>query len=357
MSSSSHSQTTTPPTYGGQAVIEGVMFTGKTMSVTAIRRQDESIHFFSMPRKQLKWGRKLSRIPFLRGIYALILSAVNGRYHMQFAIEQFEDAAAEHPSPTPSRTSSPLTFWLGLGTVAVLSLLFGKVLFTAIPAFLAGLFDPILYTVPQGTTFERTISNLLEGVIKIALLLTYLWLIARTPIIRRLFQYHGAEHKVINAYELGHPLTINHVMRASRFHYRCGSSFILFSAISGVLIYTVWNVFFPYSNLWERVVERILLLPLVIGLAYEILTFTNRWREHRYLKILGYPGLWLQTFTTAEPDEKQIEVALASFQHLLHLEATAKGYDDIDTEKKNQSSDAAQRAKKASETNDIPEAM
>ncbi|MNS14676.1 hypothetical protein D3C72_462980 [compost metagenome] len=159
--------------------------------------------------------------------------------------------------------------------------------------------------------------TLLEGVIKIIFLLAYLWAISLTPMIKRLFQYHGAEHKVISAYEAGEELTVKNVQKYSRLHYRCGSSFMVLTVIVGVVIYS----FFHWDNLWERVYIRLLLLPLVIGVSFELLRITNSLRDIPVLRYLGYPGLWLQLLTTKEPNDDQVEVSIASFNRMRELDA------------------------------------
>ena len=151
---------------------------------------------------------------------------------------------------------------------------------------------------------------------KLILLLTYISLISLTPFIKRVFQYHGAEHKVINAYENGLPLTVENVQAQSRLHFRCGSSFILFTVIVGMFIYFL----VPTDPFWLRIVNRILLIPVVLGISFEVLQGTNALRNVPVLKYLGYPGLWLQLLTTKEPDDKQVEVAIASFEKLIEVE-------------------------------------
>lgn len=311
--------------YGGQAVIEGVMFGGKHVYVTAVRRKDKRIEYFEQQRIEKDWIKALKKIPFLRGIVALIQSGANGSRHLSFAAERFDLDTSEEGEEPPTKEveeekKNSLGLILGVAVIGVISLIVGKVIFTGVPALLAGLLDPILYSVPQGTPWERFLSNLIEGGIKIFLLLLYLYLISGTPIIKRLFQYHGAEHKVINAYESGLPLTVENVAKSSRLHYRCGSSFIIFTAIVGVLVYSLFNYYFPYHSLWERVLERILLIPVVIGLSYEVLFLTNKLREVPVLRYLGYPGLWLQLLTTKEPNEEQIEVSIASFNRMRALD-------------------------------------
>lgn len=157
---------------------------------------------------------------------------------------------------------------------------------------------------------------LIESLFKLILLLVYIYAVSMTPLIKRVFQYHGAEHKVINCFESGKELTVANVQASSRLHYRCGSSFILFTVIVGMFVYMV----VPTDPLWLRVVDRILLIPVVLGIAFEVLQLTNKVRDTPLLRYLGYPGLWLQLLTTKAPTDDQVEVALASFQELLRME-------------------------------------
>lgn len=209
---------------------------------------------------------------------------------------------------TDKEKESKLAMILGVAVVGVLSFIFGKVIFTAVPAMLAELTRPI---VPSHTG-----QIIVETVIKLILLLSYIYFVSLTPIIKRVFQYHGAEHKVINAYENNLPLTVENVQKQTRLHYRCGSSFILFTVFIGMFVYFL----VPTDPLWLRVVNRILLIPVVLGISFEVLQFTNRLRNVPVLKAIGYPGLWLQLLTTKEPTDDQVEVAIASFEELLRLE-------------------------------------
>lgn len=294
------------PNYGGQAVIEGVMFGGKKVTITAVRKKNQEIEYFEAPREDIPWLTALKRIPFIRGIVGLVEASANGAKHLNFSSEKYsEENEAEGEQRGPSR----LTLIFGVAVVGILSFLFGKLLFTLVPVFLAQtLFGK---WVPAGIP-----QNLLEGGIKIILLLAYILAIAQAPIIKRLFQYHGAEHKVINAFESGVDLTVQNVQKFSTLHYRCGSSFIIFTVLVGVVVYS----FFSYDTLWERVVQRILLLPVVIGLSYEVLQWTNKLRDTPVLRFLGYPGLWLQKITTREPDDTQVEVAIASFERMREVD-------------------------------------
>lgn len=296
--------------YGGQAVVEGVMFSGKYIQVTAVRRKDGTIETYQLEKKAYPVLEFLKKIPIVRGLIALIESSALGAKHMQFASEKYElDQGEGETEQVEGKNSSEWTMWLGVAIVGIISLVIGKVMFTALPAFLASfLFDPYIQNL--------IVQNLLEGAIKTILLLLYLWGISQTPMIKRVFQYHGAEHKVISTYENREPLSIQNVQKYSTLHYRCGSSFLVFSVIVGVIVYSL----FPYENVWDRIWTRLLLLPLVIGLSYEVLRFTNSLREVPILRYLGYPGLWLQKLTTREPKDDQVEVAIVAFERMRELE-------------------------------------
>ncbi len=303
------------PVYGGQAVVEGVMFGGKHHTVTAVRRKDSTITYYHLPRKTAPIVQTLKKIPFLRGIAALIQSSATGSKHLNFSSQQFEDNEQTKETKEPSK----LSLWLGVAAIGVLSFLFGKLLFTIIPVFLAALTKPV---------FQSDVAQIIvESVFKLILLLGYIYLVSLTPIVKRVFQYHGAEHKVINCFESGKELTITNVQASSRLHYRCGSSFILFTVIVGMFVYLL----VPVDPLWVRIVNRILLIPVVLGIAFEVLQLTNKVRNVPVLRFLGYPGLWLQLLTTKEPSDDQVEVALASFNELLRLEKnTEQGLESED---------------------------
>lgn len=296
--------------YGGQAVIEGVMFGGREYTVTAVRRKDSSIEFYRLPRMQNRFLNVLKRIPFLRGIAAILNASANGSKHLNFSSERFDvDPHDDHTlAQKKQEEQSKLTMILGVAAVGILSFLFGKVIFTAVPAILADLTKPI---------FPSHLAQvMIESIIKLILLLVYIYFVSLTPLIKRVFQYHGAEHKVINAYESNLPLTVENVQGQTRLHYRCGSSFILFTVIVGMFVYLL----VPTEPLWARVINRILLIPVVLGISFEVLQITNLVRNVPVLRVLGYPGLWLQLLTTKEPTDDQVEVAIASFHELLRLE-------------------------------------
>ncbi|WP_059052353.1 DUF1385 domain-containing protein [Paenibacillus senegalimassiliensis] len=305
-----------PVIYGGQAVIEGVMFGGKHVNVTAVRRKSGEITFLEVPKQDKQWVRKLRKIPLLRGLVSIIDSSAKGSKHLNYSAEAMADDEMEPEERAKQKEKDEsgfsLTMLVGVAIAGVISFIVGKLIFTLVPA----LVEQYLF---QHAFSSQTMHTLIEGVIKIVLLLIYLWLMSQTPVIKRLFQYHGAEHKVISAYEAGEELTPANVQKYSRLHYRCGSSFIILTVIVGVIIYSL--PIFSWDNVWERMYIRVLLLPLVIGLSYELLRLTNAVREIPVLRYLGYPGLWLQLLTTKEPSDEQVEVSIASFNRMQEMDA------------------------------------
>ncbi|WP_256757150.1 DUF1385 domain-containing protein [Cohnella sp. WQ 127256] len=298
--------------YGGQAVIEGVMFAGKHVHVTAVRRKDQQITFLEVPRKPQPFLAAVKKIPFIRGIIGIVESAAKGSQHLTYSAEAYaeDETTPEEVAAKPKQKERwNLTMILGVALVGILSFVVGKLIFTLVPAFVEGLIF--------GQAFENKIMhNLLEGAIKIVFLLCYLYFISQTPLIKRLFQYHGAEHKVISAFEAGSELTVAEVQKHSRLHYRCGSSFIIFTVLVGVIIYS----FFTWDNMVERIIQRIVLLPVVLGVSFEVLKWTNALRDIPVLKWLGVPGLWLQLLTTKEPNDDQVAVSIASFNRMRELD-------------------------------------
>nr|WP_312853819.1 DUF1385 domain-containing protein [Thermoactinomyces mirandus] len=306
-----------PFPYGGQAVIEGVMFGGRYAQVTAIQRKNGDIECYELEKKEIVWLKPFKQFPFVRGLVSMIESSVLGTKHMQYSSQKYdldqEEEEMDEPLPSSVEDSPKGSKWemiLGVAIISLLSLIIGKAIFTALPAYLASiLFDKYVQNL--------ILQNLIEGAIKTVLLLGYLLIISQTSLIKRVYQYHGAEHKVINAFEHGEKLTVENVQKHSTLHYRCGSSFIVFTIIVGVIVYS----FFSYDNVWERIGIRLLLIPVVIGLSYEVLRLTNWLRDKPVLKYMGYPGLWLQKLTTKEPTDEQVKVAITAFEQMRKLDA------------------------------------
>lgn len=297
------------PAYGGQAVVEGVMMGGQKTTVTAVRRKDDSIEFYEVKKKHKPIINKFKKIPFIRGIVGILDSSALGTKHLNFSSEKYDVLPEEEEAEEDKEKDGKLAMILGIAVIGILSFLFGKFVFTLLPTTLAALLTPWFP--------GKTSQILIEGLFKMVLLLGYIYFVSLTPLMKRLFQYHGAEHKVINTYESNVELTVENVKRHSRLHYRCGSSFILFTAIISIFLY----FFVPVHPFWLRFLTRIALIPVDLGIAYEVLQLTNKSRNVPVLKWLGYPGLWLQLLTTKEPDGKQIEVAIAAFNEMRKREA------------------------------------
>lgn len=315
-----------PKSYGGQAVIEGVMFGGKHVNVTAVRRKSGEITFLEVPKQDKNWVKKLRKVPLIRGLVSIIDSSAKGSKHLNYSAEAMADDEMEPEERAKQKEKEEsgfsLTMLVGVAIAGVLSFIVGKLIFTLVPA----LIEQYLF---QHAFANQALHTLVEGVIKIVLLLTYLWILSQTPVIKRLFQYHGAEHKVISAYEAGEELTPQNVQKYSRLHYRCGSSFIILSVIVGVVIYSL--PIFHWDSVWERMYIRVLLLPVVIGVSFEMLRLTNALRDIPLLRYLGYPGLWLQLLTTKEPSNDQVEVSIASFNRMRELDARLEKVNVVNT--------------------------
>lgn len=313
------------PNYGGQALIEGVMFGGKKTTVSALRRKDGSIEYFQVEKTEKKWVQKLKKFPFTRGIAGLFDSLGTGTEHLNHSADLYEDdhlTEEEKQKKAEEALQPKKTNWamiLGVTAVAIITFIFVKLVFTLVPVFIANLFSQ--------TVSSHIGQIILESVFKFILLLGYLYIISLTPLVKRVFQYHGAEHKVINCYERNLDLTVKNVQNQSRLHYRCGSSFILFTVFVGLVVY----LFFPTEPLWLRVLTRILLIPVVLGISYEVLQLTNRLQNIKILNWVALPGLYLQKLTTKEPTDDQVEVAIASFHKLLEVEAKQKQTLSVDS--------------------------
>lgn len=291
--------------FGGQAVPEGVMFQNKDQMVTAIRRNDNSIDYFEMKKPKKQWVNTVKKIPIVRGNVALIEAAIYGSKHMDFAADRYDRAPEDdHLIEEEKQKENLAKMVVFTVIVAIGAFLIGQFIFTLIPAVVAHLFG--------GWISGMFGQVLIETLFKLVILLGYIYILSLTPMVKRLFQYHGAEHKVINTYEQGLPLTVDNVLEESRLHYRCGSSFILFTVIVSFVLY----MFVPYEPLYVRVLNRIALIPLVLGVSFEVLQITNKLRTIPVLKYLALPGLWLQLLTTKEPQADQVDVAIHSFNHL-----------------------------------------
>jgi uncharacterized protein YqhQ len=294
---SSNQTTTKLPNYGGQAVIEGVMMRGKNAAAIAMRAPGGEITIHTEKLSKIYQSRMM-KIPFLRGLLGLYDALILGMKALTISanLQTGEDEKIEGPTLF-------LTFALSLG-VAVL-------VFFLIPAGIGQAVEKYLHWKPW-------LSNLLEGLVRLALLIAYMWGIGRMEDVKRVFSYHGAEHKVINTFEAGGELVPEKVQEYSREHTRCGTAFLLIVVLLSVLVFTALG---PLTLFW-RLLSRILLLPVLAGIAYEYLRWTADHQDQPLVKLLIKPNLALQRLTTNEPSLDIIEVSLAAFNAMRKAEET-----------------------------------
>lgn len=279
------------PIYGGQAVLEGVMMRGSQSCAVAVRGTDGSITFREEPLGTL-YRSRLTRIPFVRGLFILWDALVLGVSALTFSANTLADE--DEPIDPKSMT---LTL--------ILSLALGIAFFFLLPAGVSYLLETIL-------GWQTGWANLAEGLFRLLLLVGYIWAIGFVGDIRRVYGYHGAEHKTINAFEAGAPLTPESVGRFPREHPRCGTAFLLTVVVFSIVLFSLVG---PLP-LITKLLSRLVLLPVLAGLAYEYIRLTARLLNYRWAKPLVMPNLWLQQLTTREPDHSMLEVAIAAFNRM-----------------------------------------
>lgn len=289
-----------PFNYGGQAVIEGVMMRGSRTMAVALRQPQGDIVVTTEPLNEALYRGPISRIPFLRGLAMLWDALGLGTKALMMSADV---AAGEEVSL--SGPASWVTALLGIGL--------GVGLFMLLPSFLVGLLAP---HIPS-----EWLSSLLEGIVRLLLIVGYIWAVGHMPDIRRVFAYHGAEHKTINAYEAGARLTVDDIRPFPTAHTRCGTAFLLTLVVLTVLIFAP----FGQPSLMWRLLSRILLLPVIAGIAYEFIRLTARLADRPWMRVLTAPNLALQRLTTREPDDGMLEVAIAALQAVLSAEGIPVG--------------------------------
>ena len=283
-------------TYGGQAVIEGVMMRGRTSLAIAMRDPSGQIIIQTEELGGI-YKSRIARIPFLRGLILLwdSLGLCMKALTISANIQTGEDEKIEGPM-----------LYLTLG----FSILIGLMLFLLVPAGIGYLTDHFL-------KLNSWLGNLVEGLVRLLFLIVYIWAIGFMPDIRRVFGYHGAEHKTINAYEAGAELSPENVSTYSLQHPRCGTAFLLTLALFSVLVFALLG---PLPSLWWRLSSRILLIPVIAGISYEYIRWTARHLDLAFVRAMIKPNLALQKLTTREPDLKMLEVAIAAFQTMRKTE-------------------------------------
>lgn len=303
---------------GGQALMEGIMMRGPELISCAVRRPDGSIDLSTEP-VRTHWYNK---VPMLRGICNMVENLRCGyKYLMHSAdISMTEEEAEAEQSAFDHWLEAhvgPKVQDILLGVSAVLGAVMAVVLFVFLPTFLTGLLS-------QAVTLGRWPKVLIEAAIKLALFLGYMALCSRMKEIRRMFQYHGAEHKTIACYEAGEPLTVENIRKHTRFHPRCGTSFLILVLLISILLYAV----LPWSSIGLRVVCKLLLLPLLVAISYEVLKWSGR-SNSLLARAIAQPGLWLQRLTVFEPEDDMIEIAIAAVTPVLPDDRALAAWDNV----------------------------
>ena len=284
--------------YGGQALMEGVMMRGKTNIAMAVRRPNKEIDLDVRELPGIYSG-KIRKMPFIRGILVLIESLILGTqallYSANVALEEEEE-----------EISGPL-----LWVVLFLAIAFAIALFFVTPLLIV---ERVIAPHFESEVVVRTI----EGILRIAIFLAYLGFMNMIPTIRRVFAYHGAEHKTINAYEDGAPLEVESVRGYSTAHLRCGTSFLLTVLVIAIVLFVAIG---DLGNIWLLIASRVALVPVIAGLAYEITRFSANYADNPALRIFFVPGLLLQTLTTRQPDDEQLETGIRALEAAIEFDA------------------------------------
>lgn len=290
---------------GGQAVLEGIMMKGPESYALAVRKPDKEIDVQVTPYKSMGEKHKPANIPIVRGVVNFIESLYIGMSTLMKSSEYFEEEeetskkdSGKEKTSEKSENKASLIFTL------IVSLAIAIGVFMLLPAFIAKLIFS-----------EETSSllvNLTEGVMRLVIFLLYVALISKMEDIKRTFMYHGAEHKTINCLEAGDDLTVENVRRHTRFHKRCGTSFIFIVMIVSIVVF----MFVKTDTMWLRLLSRLLLIPVIAGISYEFIRYAGRHTNARS-RILSQPGLWVQRLTTKEPDDSMIEVAIKSVEAVI----------------------------------------
>ncbi len=298
---------------GGQALIEGVMMRGPEVEAMAVRLPSGEIDVEQWDLKPAKWYRKC---PFIRGPFNFVTSMVDGYK----CLSKSADKSMQGIEEEPSKFEKWLTDKLGdklMAAVMVIASVLGV-------ALALGLFILIPATVTKAISkfieMPDIVKNIIEGVIKMAVFIVYIALTALLKDIRRTYEYHGAEHKTIACYEAGEELTVENVKKHRRFHPRCGTSFMFLVLFISIIVTSLFRI--QWGNLWLRVICKLLILPVIVSVAYELIKLAGRY-DNILTKIISAPGLWIQRLTTREPDSGEIECAIAAFMPCIPKEKGA----------------------------------
>ncbi len=292
--------------YGGQAIIEGVMIRGRGHYSMAVRKTSGAIGTYSAKLSSIYTG-KLRDIPFIRGVVVLLETMVLGVQVLSRSANMSLEEEEEE-----------LSGW-ALGVTVLISMTFGVGLFFVAPLIAIRSLDSVIES--------DGVSNGIEGILRLAMFLTYIFLIGRLKDIRRVFEYHGAEHMAVHAYEHGDPLEVDYVRPYPTAHNRCGTAFLLIVMFVAILVFT----FIGRPSILVSIASRIVFLPVIAGISYEIIRLSGKYAGNRLVNLIVYPSLALQSLTTRRPDDGQIEVAITAMKQAIRIDE--EGF-DVATENK-----------------------
>lgn len=306
---------------GGQAVLEGVMMKNKDKYAVAVRKPDGNIDIQVEEYKGVCGDKSFTKLPLIRGVFAFIDSLVLGMRVTMHSASFYEDEEEEKNTGKLEKTLGSKTDDIMMGFTVVLSVLIAVALFMLLPFLISDLLGKYIR--------NASIIAILEGILRILIFVGYIVAISLMKDIKRLYMYHGAEHKCINCIEKGRPLTVKDVMRSSRQHKRCGTSFLLFVVLVSVIVF----FFIRVDNMALKLVLRLLLVPVIAGISYEIIRLAGK-SDNFIIRMISAPGLWMQRLTTKEPDEEMVKVAIASVEAVFDWKAYLKetfGYEVDDS--------------------------
>lgn len=305
---------------GGQAVLEGIMMKNQDNYAIAVRKPDGEIEVKMDTHQGLLHGKKIKELPFIRGIFNFVDSLVLGMKCLNFSASFYEEEEEETSlDKALNKLSKEKAEAIVSGVVTVVSILLAVGLFIVLPYFLSSLLKDYI--------LNASLLAIIEGLIRIAIFVLYVWGISAMKDIKRLYMYHGAEHKCINCLERGRELNVKNVKRSSRLHKRCGTSFMFFVLFVSIILF----FFIRVENPVYKVLLRIALMPVVAGISYEIIRLAGR-SNNILVKILSAPGMLIQRMTTKEPDEDMIEVAIAAVEAVYDWKAFLNENFDCDYE-------------------------
>lgn len=299
---------------GGQALIEGIMMKSPEKTALSVRLPDNTIETEMMDSKSLKQKYKILNLPIIRGVIGFVESMIQGYKAMMISAEKsgFTDLdEGENKQKTEEETKKESKLINAVMVIgAVLGVMLAIVLFMLVPRLIVSGLQSLF-----ATEFSKLARSFIEQFLKLSVFVAYVWLVSLMKDIKRVFMYHGAEHKTIFCYEKGLELTVENVRQQKRFHPRCGTSFMILMILISVIISTVVQIIFPsvYNIAWLWVVVKILLVPLTCGVGFEVLKICGRY-DNIVTRIISAPGMWLQRITTKEPEDGMIEVAIAALK-------------------------------------------